>query len=78
MRSAQRVKKAIEQDGQQCLTVAHDLMKADKAADVVKQHMDKYGKLDILVNNASKQIMSKSITDIEVNSSSFLCFLKLT
>ncbi|AFR95044.2 oxidoreductase [Cryptococcus neoformans C23] len=63
---AQRVKKAIEQDGQQCLTIAHDLMQADKAADVVKQHMDKFGKLDILVNNASKQIMSKSITEIEL------------
>lgn len=76
MRSAQRVKKAIEQDGQQCLTIAHDLMKADKAADVVKQHMDKFGKLDILVNNASKQIMSKSITDIDVDLSSFVCFFK--
>lgn len=67
MRSAQRVKKAIEQDGQQCLTIAHDLMQADLAADVVKQHMDKFGKLDILVNNASKQIMSQSIAEIEVD-----------
>lgn len=76
MRSAQRVKKAIEQDGQQCLTIAHDLMQADKAADVVKQHMDKFGKLDILVNNASKQIMSKSITEIEVDLGPFLGLLK--
>lgn len=76
VRSAQRVKKVIEQDGQQCLTIAHDLMQADKAADVVKQHMDKFGKLDILVNNASKQIMSKSITEIEVDLGPFLGLLK--
>ncbi|WVN88737.1 uncharacterized protein L203_103950 [Cryptococcus depauperatus CBS 7841] len=64
---AQRVKKAIQQDGQDVLLLAHDLMKSEEAADVVRKHIDHFGKLDILVNNASKQIMCKSLPEIDLN-----------
>ncbi|ODN77574.1 hypothetical protein, variant 2 [Cryptococcus amylolentus CBS 6039] len=63
---AQNAKKAIEADGQQCLALALDLMKADQAEAIVKKHIEKFGKLDILVNNASKQIMCTDIAEIEV------------
>ncbi|KAL7423254.1 hypothetical protein Q5752_002554 [Cryptotrichosporon argae] len=63
---AQRVKKAIEADGRKCLTIAADLMDAANAEKVVKQHMDAYGRLDVLVNNASKQIMEQKVEDIDL------------
>lgn len=33
---------------------------------LVSKHIGEYGRLDILVNNASKQIMVENIADIEV------------
>ncbi|WVQ65865.1 uncharacterized protein L199_004043 [Kwoniella botswanensis] len=63
---AQRTKKAIEQDGQKCLTLALDLMDEANAKKIVEEHIKEYGKLDILVNNASKQIMVKDLADIEL------------
>ncbi|WVQ80512.1 hypothetical protein IAT38_002617 [Cryptococcus sp. DSM 104549] len=64
---AQKVKKAIEADGQQCLTLALDLMDAANCSKVIDEHLKKFGKLDILVNNASKQIMSQSIEEIKLD-----------
>lgn len=64
--SAQNVKKAIEEDGRKCLALAYDLMDSSNVKTVVEKHMQEYGRLDILVNNASKQIMCKDIADIEL------------
>jgi NADP-dependent 3-hydroxy acid dehydrogenase YdfG len=33
---------------------------------LVSEHIGQHGRLDILVNNASKQIMADSITEIDV------------
>ncbi|ORX40166.1 putative oxidoreductase [Kockovaella imperatae] len=63
---AQRTKKAIEADGAKCLCVPFDLMKAENCKSVVDKHIEAYGKLDILVNNASKQIMEKDLADIDL------------
>ena len=38
---------------------------------IIDKHMKEYGKLDVLVNNASKQIMSSSLEEIKVSLSSF-------
>ena len=77
--SAQRTKKSIEADGQDCLTLPLDLMKAENCQRVVDEHIKKYGSLDVLVNNASKQIMSDSIESIDVSppSGKFACDLAL-
>ena len=66
MSSAQRVKKAIQDEGLECLTLPLDLMKSENCQTIVDEHIKKYGGLDVLVNNASKQIMSKSIEEIDV------------
>ncbi|WVQ96864.1 hypothetical protein IAU59_003971 [Kwoniella sp. CBS 9459] len=63
---AQRTKKAIEQDGRKCLTIAKDLMKEEDVKAIIDAHIKEHGKLDILVNNASKQIMCKDLADIEL------------
>ena len=41
-------------------------MKAENCQAIVDEHIKKYGSLDVLVNNASKQIMSKSLEEIDV------------
>ncbi|WWC88755.1 uncharacterized protein L201_003668 [Kwoniella dendrophila CBS 6074] len=63
---AQRTKKAIEEDGQKCLTLARDLMDETAVKSIIEEHIKEYGKLDILVNNASKQIMCKDLADIDL------------
>ncbi|KAI9631936.1 putative oxidoreductase [Dioszegia hungarica] len=63
---ADRVKKAIEADGGECLCLALDLMKEESVKKVVDEHIKKYGGLDILVNNASKQMMCDDIADINL------------
>jgi len=64
---AQNVKKAIEKDGRKCLTLAFDLMKLDNCKTIIDKHLEHHGRLDILVNNASKQIMCEAIQDIDLS-----------
>ncbi|WVF69364.1 hypothetical protein IAT40_004140 [Kwoniella sp. CBS 6097] len=63
---AQRTKKAIEEDGRKCVTIAADLMKEEEVKRIVETHIKEHGKLDILVNNASKQIMSQDLAEIDL------------
>lgn len=65
------MKKNIEADGAQCQTLPRDLMDANNCKEIVELHIKKYGGLDVLVNNASKQIMCESIVDIEVGRAGF-------
>lgn len=71
MSSAKRVKEAIEADGQKCLTLALDLMDPKNCEKLIAEHIGEHGRLDILVNNASKQIMAKDIADIDVSELQF-------
>ncbi|KAG8824188.1 hypothetical protein FRC19_002300 [Serendipita sp. 401] len=43
-----------------------DLELTETPAKVVKSHIDKFGHLDVLVNNASKQILCKDIKELDV------------
>ena len=61
-RSAEKVKKQIEQDeGGKCHIVECDLMKHADCERVVKEHMDKYGKLNVLVNNVSLRCLQANV-----------------
>ncbi|KAJ9120192.1 hypothetical protein QFC22_003092 [Naganishia vaughanmartiniae] len=65
--SAEKVKDKIEkEEGGKCHIVECDLIKHEDCERVVKEHMQKYGKMSILVNNASKQIMCEDIADIDL------------
>ena len=57
---------AIEQEGSEVLTFAGDLGDPEVAEDLVKQTVAKWGRLDVLVNNAGEQHPDKDITDITV------------
>jgi NAD(P)-dependent dehydrogenase (short-subunit alcohol dehydrogenase family) len=81
--SAEKVKELIEkQEGGKCHIVEVDLMKHEDCERTVKEHMDKFGKLSVLVNNvsfflpcrslgwrpwqASKQIMVEKVEDMDL------------
>ena len=55
---------AIEQEGSEVLTFAGDLGDPEVAEDLVKQTVAKWGRLDVLVNNAGEQHPDKDIRDI--------------
>lgn len=49
-------KEMVEQEGRQCILIPGDVADADFCRYAVKQTIDEWGKLDILVNNAAFQL----------------------
>ncbi|KAF2669814.1 general stress protein [Microthyrium microscopicum] len=66
-KDAQDTKKAVEEEGMECLLVAVDLTSNENCKKAVEQHMKKYGQLDILVNNASKQEQCEDFAEIDLD-----------
>lgn len=64
---AKATKQAVEAEGQTCLLVAGNLMDNDTCKSAVDQHVKKFGRVDILVNNASKQFMCKNFANINLD-----------
>ncbi|KAI0686032.1 general stress protein 39 [Cytidiella melzeri] len=60
--------KAIEREGRKGLSIAFDLENFRQIDQVIKKHMDTFGALDILVNNASKQVMQPDFSKIDLDS----------
>lgn len=61
---AKETKEAVEQKGKRCLTIAGDIGNESFCQQVIKQTIDKFGKLDILVNNAAEQHVQNSLDQI--------------
>ncbi|RNF38556.1 SDR family oxidoreductase [Planococcus salinus] len=61
---AEETKRYIEQEGRRCLLVAGDIGEESHCRDIIRQVIDEFGKLDVLVNNAAEQHMQTSLTDI--------------
>jgi NAD(P)-dependent dehydrogenase (short-subunit alcohol dehydrogenase family) len=57
---------AIEQEGSEVLTFSGDLGDPEHCKKVVEETVAKWGRLDVLVNNAGEQHPDKDITDITV------------
>lgn len=64
---AKATKQAVEAEGRTCLLIPGNLMDNNTCKDAVDQHVKKFGRVDILVNNASKQIMCKNFADIDLD-----------
>lgn len=64
---AQETKRIVEEAGQQCLTIPFNLEDLKGCEKVVKAHLDKFGAIDVLVNNASKQTMCKDFSEIDLD-----------
>ncbi|KAF9535597.1 NAD(P)-binding protein [Crepidotus variabilis] len=59
-------KKMIEDSGAKCNIICLDLMEESSCKQLVESHIQNFGKLNILVNNASKQIMCKDLAEIDL------------
>jgi NAD(P)-dependent dehydrogenase (short-subunit alcohol dehydrogenase family) len=65
-RDAEDVQRMIEQEFEgQCLLLPGDIRKERFCERIVNNTVKKYGRLDILVNNAATQTEQKSLTDID-------------
>lgn len=61
---AEATKRAVEQEGRQCLLIAGDVKDSAFCRNAVEQTVERFGKLDILVNNAAFQEHADSLEDI--------------
>jgi NAD(P)-dependent dehydrogenase (short-subunit alcohol dehydrogenase family) len=57
-------KRAIENEGRRCLTIAGDVTRRKFCADAVRRTVKEFGKLDILVNNAAFQLHVSRFEDL--------------
>ncbi|MBA4800801.1 MAG: glucose 1-dehydrogenase [Euryhalocaulis sp.] len=61
---AKKTVSIIESEGRKALALEGDLGDAEFCKKVIKKVIDKFGQLDVLVNNAGEQHPDKNITDI--------------
>jgi NAD(P)-dependent dehydrogenase (short-subunit alcohol dehydrogenase family) len=61
---AQETKRLVEREGRSCLTIAGDIGDPGFCRSAVDQVIQRFGKLDVLVNNAAEQHPKKEITEI--------------
>jgi NAD(P)-dependent dehydrogenase (short-subunit alcohol dehydrogenase family) len=61
---AEETKRLIEKEGKTCLLIAGDVGDENFCKQAVKQTIDQFGKLDIVVNNAAEQHPQKSLLNI--------------
>jgi len=62
---ALKTKKLVEKAGRRCLLIPGDLRDITFCESVVSKTLKKFGKLDIIVNNAAEQFPQQSVKDIE-------------
>ncbi len=61
---AEEAKRMVENEGRRCLTISGDVGQASFCRETVEKTIEKFGKLDVLVNNAAVQYVQESIEDI--------------
>ncbi|KIX07440.1 uncharacterized protein Z518_02093 [Rhinocladiella mackenziei CBS 650.93] len=65
---AQDTQKYVEKEGKECLLIPGNLMDNQTCREAVEKHVERFGRIDILVNNASKQIICKDFDKINLDS----------
>ncbi|MCJ1480509.1 hypothetical protein MMC06_000664 [Schaereria dolodes] len=63
---AETTKKAVEGENRSCLLFPGDLMDATTCKKAVEAHVEKYGRIDCLINNASKQAQCPNFEEIDL------------
>lgn len=63
-KDADDTRKAIEEEGRECLVIRSDIRTEAACKESVKKTVDTFGRLDILVNNAAVHFPKDSITEI--------------
>ncbi|KAF4979429.1 hypothetical protein FZEAL_4372 [Fusarium zealandicum] len=64
---AEETKKMVEKEGRKCLLIPGNLMDNDTCKKAIQKHVDEFGRIDVLVNNAAKQIMCDDFKDIDLD-----------
>src|SRR5690606_36662700 len=62
---AEELQDILKDYGNKCLFIAGDVSDDKYCVEIVKQTLKKFGKLDVLVNNAAVQFPQKSLLDID-------------
>jgi short-subunit dehydrogenase len=65
-KDADETKSLVEKEGRQCLTIPFDLKDLKNVHKIVQKHLEKFCALDIVVNNASRQVMCKKFEEIDL------------
>lgn len=63
-RDAETTRQAVEDEGSEALLIPGDVADPDFCADAVKQTIDRFSRLDVLVNNAAEQHPTDDFEDI--------------
>lgn len=63
-KDAEETKKFIEKEGRRCILIPGDVGEESHCQEIIRQVIEEFGKLDILVNNAAEQHMQTSLKDI--------------
>jgi len=63
---AEGTRDMVEREGKQCLLVAGNLMDNNTCKEAIQKHVDKFGVIHVLVNNASKQIQCDDFASIDL------------
>jgi NAD(P)-dependent dehydrogenase (short-subunit alcohol dehydrogenase family) len=61
---AQDTAKYVEEAGRRALLIAGDVSHAEHCRDIVKQTMEEFGRIDVLVNNAAYQMNHATLEEI--------------
>jgi NAD(P)-dependent dehydrogenase (short-subunit alcohol dehydrogenase family) len=61
---AEETRRAVEKEGRDCILISGDVSDSDFCEEAVARTIDRFSKLDILVNNAAFQQHADDITDI--------------
>ncbi|KAI9924735.1 hypothetical protein ASPWEDRAFT_172300 [Aspergillus wentii DTO 134E9] len=64
---AEDTKKAIEAEKRTCHLFAGDLSDRNTCRKAVEEHVKKFGRINVLVNNASQQYMYKDFLDVDLD-----------
>jgi NAD(P)-dependent dehydrogenase (short-subunit alcohol dehydrogenase family) len=63
---AETTRKAVEKKQQSCLNIKADVRNFESCRQAVEQTINKYGKLNILVNNAAYQMVQEKFEDLSI------------
>ena len=63
---ARKTKELVEARGGQCLPIKMDVRKPEECESAVAQTIEKFGKLNILVNNAAFQMVQKDLAELTI------------
>ena len=60
--------RAVEHEGRKCLSIAFNLEDFKNTKSIIDRHVAEFGRVDILVNNASQQRLTEDFAEIDLDS----------